>query len=732
VPSCIGTRIQAEYQVDGGTPQIGEAVTIDLGGSLSLGIQVDGLSFSISGPNGNAKAMDTSDLLLENLTLADAGTYTLTTEEGCIATFVLTVNDTCVRGIIPEYQLDGVWDSGENFLTVTEGTVVVFSMLPNGIGLTIVLPDGTVVGNNYNLGNVTTADSGRYLLISEEGCESFIELTVESSCPGGTGIFPEYSINGETPLQARSATLDLGTSLSLGIQPDGLPFSVSGPNGNTKAMDTSDLLVEYLTLADAGVYTLTSEEGCITTFELAVNDTCVTEIIPEYRLDGVWDSGENFLTVDEGTEVVFSILPNGIGLTIILPNGTAVGNNYNLGNVTPADGGRYILISEEGCESFIELTVNSDCAGLELQTEYQINAEDPVFGASSVSVTEGETLRLSMLPDDLAFSIDGPNGNSKDLNASDLILEGVAMADGGIYNFVTQDGCEVSLEVVVVPFDCASLELQTEYRLNGSNPVVGASAVSAAVGASLSLGVQPDGLAFSIAGPNGNNKAMGTTDLALENLTPADSGMYIFTTIEGCEVTLTILVEVFDCGSLGLQTEYRLSGANPVVGVSLLTATVGESLSLGIKPDGLGFSVNGPNGNTKDLNPADLVLENLALADSGTYIIRTAEGCEISFSLLVQEAVIPLEPGDIDSILVYPNPITNGELTLYLKEFMGFELNTVIYDIKGRTIYQKIISADHAEEETLQLSQLSTGVYMLNIQVWRTGQYTIKKVVKTR
>ena len=161
--------------------------------------------------------------------------------------------------IIPEYRLDGEWLSGQTDLTVEEGTEVMLSMLPNGIGLDIYLPDGTKVWDNYDLGAVTAADSGTYLITTWEGCQIPLNLTVGAeSCPSGS-------------------------------------------------------------------------------------------IIPEYTLDGVVQSGAGSITVDEGTEVILSMLPDGIGLTITLPDGSTVGDNHNLGNVVPGQSGLYTFTSAEGC-----------------------------------------------------------------------------------------------------------------------------------------------------------------------------------------------------------------------------------------------------------------------------------------------------------------------------------------------------------------------------------------------
>ena len=179
--------------------------------------------------------------------------------------------DECTSdSIIPQYRLDGEWSSGQNDLTVAYGTEVMFSMLPNNIGVTVEFPDGTVVGDDYNIGAVTQANNGTYILTSSEGCTTSINLTVEGE----------------------------------------------------------------------------EEEGCRP-----------GQIVPEYRLDGVWSSGLNNLTVDEGTQVMFSMLPNNIGVTVEFPNGTVVGDDYNIGAVSPANNGAYILTSTEGCQTTINLTV---------------------------------------------------------------------------------------------------------------------------------------------------------------------------------------------------------------------------------------------------------------------------------------------------------------------------------------------------------------------------------------
>ncbi len=508
-------------------------------------------------------------------TYTDIGSYTatltVTDSEGLSASSTLEVSVTdsgqsCTGSIIPEYRLNGTWSSGENDLTVEEGTQVMFSMLPNGIDVSLELPNGTVVGDDYLVGNVSPSDNGSYTLTSEQGCVTVINLTVTgdddtpsscvtlgapwsnvdvgdvsangSACYDGTdgsyeieasgadiwGSEDEFhyvyqEISGDVDIYARVIsleqtsvyakagimirnTLDADSRMALmamspgaGIGSDAYwlqhrnsdgefmdgdnstvaqadPFpsymrlvrqgntitgytsdtpdnwnqvgnsltipmnqtiyvglavtshndgvistatfddvSIQGslPTGNSApvsmatgtplsgtfplevAFDGSgstddDGITSYSwdfgdgsglnataspshTYTDIGSYTatltVTDSEGlsASSTLEVSVTDSgqsCTGSIIPEYRLNGTWSSGENDLTVEEGTQVMFSMLPNGIDVSLELPNGTVVGDDYLVGNVTPSDNGSYTLTSEQGCVTVINLTVTGD------------------------------------------------------------------------------------------------------------------------------------------------------------------------------------------------------------------------------------------------------------------------------------------------------------------------------------------------------------------------------------
>jgi hypothetical protein len=83
-------------------------------------------------------------------------------------------------------------------------------------------------------------------------------------------VVPEYIVNGTTGSGPGPLSVAQGASLSLGILPDGVAFSVSGPNGNNKPMGTSDLVVPSAAAADGGTYTFTTSAGCQASLSVAV------------------------------------------------------------------------------------------------------------------------------------------------------------------------------------------------------------------------------------------------------------------------------------------------------------------------------------------------------------------------------------------------------------------------------------------------------------------------------
>ncbi|QCW98747.1 T9SS type A sorting domain-containing protein [Aggregatimonas sangjinii] len=375
--------------------------------------------------------------------VAELSAYTAPTPE----------EEDCASGeIIPEYRLDGVWESGENELTVTYGTEVMFSMLPNNIGLTIELPDGTIVGDDYNLGAVTPANDGPYLLTSSEGCTTIINLTVEGDeegCSPGQ-IIPEYRLDGVWSSGQNDLTVAYGTEVMFSMLPNNIGVTVELPNGTVVGDDYN---LGAVTPANSGPYLLTSSEGCTTVVDLKVtesSESCAPgRIIPEYRLNGVWSSGQNALTVTSGTEVMFSMLPNNISVTVAFPDGTVVGDDYNIGAVTAANSGTYVLTSSEGCRTTIDLTVTVANEGSSSRGEtVSMVYPNPTKGELNIDLRGYENQKLTAT----VFNSNGQSVSEKVFNTDHASLERMSMNElpDGLYYLILESRLRRQVHSILV------------------------------------------------------------------------------------------------------------------------------------------------------------------------------------------------------------------------------------------------------------------------------------------
>ncbi|WP_411030386.1 LamG-like jellyroll fold domain-containing protein, partial [Spongiimicrobium sp. 3-5] len=624
-PNCPPGSVIPEYTIDGATQSGSNSITVDEGQQVVLSMLPDNIGLTITLPDGSTVG-DNHDL--GNVDASDGGAYLLTSEDGCQTTLTIQVNgpSNCPPGsIIPEYRLDGVWLSGSNDLSVDEGTEVMFSMLPNDVGVTVTLPNGTVVGDDFNLGNLTASDSGAYLLTSEDGCQTTINLTVgDPSCPPGS-VIPEYTIDGATQSGSNSITVDEGQQVVLSMLPDNIGLTITLPDGSTVG-DNHDL--GNVDASDGGTYLLTSEDGCQTTLTIQVNgpSNCPPDsIIPEYRLDGVWLSGSNDLSVDEGTEVIFSMLPNGVGVTVTLPNGTVVGDDFNLGNLTASDSGAYLLTSEDGCQTTINLTVGDpSCPPGSVIPEYTIDGATQ-SGSNSITVDEGQQVVLSMLPDNIGLTITLPDGSTVGDNHS---LGNVDASDGGTYLLTSADGCQTTLTIQVNgPSNCPPGSIIPEYRLDGVW-LSGSNDLSVDEGTEVMFSMLPNDVGVTVTLPNGT--VVGD-DFNLGNLTPSDSGAYLLTSEDGCQTTINLTVGDPSCPPGSVIPEYTIDGATQS-GSNSITVDEGQQVVLSMLPDNIGLTITLPDGSTVGDNHD---LGNVDASDGGTYLLTSEDGCQTTLTIQV-------------------------------------------------------------------------------------------------
>ena len=389
------TEIFTEYKINESWLSGGESITVLKGERLQLSVlpniwdNPEIYPIQIILPNGNRVE---DNFVIESISLSDTGIYRLTSAQGCTKTIEVMVDEdedevedpdiepdpACEGLIIPEYRLNGVWSSGNNLVSVSAGTEVLLSMLPNGVDVTIEYPDGRVFGDNHSLGQVDSADAGIYKLTSAQGCTATIEVMVEEdevedpdiepdpACEGL--IIPEYRLNGVWSSGNNLVSVSAGTEVLLSMLPNGVDVTIEYPDGRVFGDNHS---LGQVDSADAGIYKLTSAQGCTATIEVMVEEdevenpdvepdpSCEGLIIPEYRLNGVWSSGDNLVSVSAGTEVLLSMLPNGVDVTIEYPDGRVFGDNHSLGQVDSSDSGTYTVRSAQGCITLIKLSVDS-------------------------------------------------------------------------------------------------------------------------------------------------------------------------------------------------------------------------------------------------------------------------------------------------------------------------------------------------------------------------------------
>ena len=458
----------------------------------------------------------------------------------------------------------------------------------------------------------------------------------------------------------------------------------------------SNISVEINTIDVTGVEvnpsTLSMEVGSTTVLNATVLPANATNASVSWSSDN-----ESVATVDEN------------GLVSGISDGTTTIT------VTAEDGGFtaevVVIISEIGC------------ASIGLVAEYNISGTG-YFEANGPSITAsaGDWLILSVLPNGLEFSIEGPNGNNKSMGFDDISISDIGTADAGIYTFTTLDGCQTTLELILedVPSDCATIGLVAEYNISGTGYFeANGPSIILSEGDWLILSVLPNNQEFSIAGPNGNSKSMGFDDLTLFNITTVDMGIYTFTTRDGCETALELILDdtTEDCASIGLIPEYNISGNGYFTSNSAITLIEGDWLILSISPNDRDFSITGPNDNNKPLSFDDMTLFDLSINDAGTYTFTTEGGCQTSLEVIVEMETIDCTVDSLENEYSLDGIWTSGQSVLELEEGTEVVLSALPNFALGKEVVYTITDPNgnsFGDDYNLGLfSPLKTGVYTI-------------------
>ncbi len=100
-----------------------------------------------------------------------------------------------------------------------------------------------------------------------------------------------------------------------------------------------------------------------------------------------------------------------------------------------------------------------------------------------------------------------------------------------------------------------------------------------------------------------------------------------------------------------------------------------------------------------------------------------------TFSVLVQEPVHVSQVPEESLLLVYPNPAKDN-LSLKFSKTLGVNTSIVLFDITGKAIYSEILESDSPLTHTVNLSELTEGLYLLMIS---NNEYSYtEKVIKVK
>ncbi len=754
---CDATNIRAEWSLDGGQTYIEASdelpVTVDAntGDEVLLSMVPNEIDFTISYEGNNVYSGE-FDYNLGTVSPVNSGNYIITSAQGCSTTITLNITDpVCdATNIRAEWSLDGgqTYIEASDELPVTvdanTGDEVLLSMVPNEIDFTISYEGNNVYSGefDYNLGVVNPANSGDYVITSAQGCSTTITLNVTDPVCDATNIRAEWSLDGgqtyiEAPdEQSLIVTAYTGDNVLISMVPNEIDFIVSH-DGNEVYSGEFDYVLGVVSPADSGDYIITSSQGCSTTITLNISDLLcdATNVRAEWSLDG----GQNYIeapnelpvTVDAttGDDVLLSMVPNGTNFTVSYEGNEVYSGefDYILGEVSPADSGNYLITTERGCTTTITLNVtNPDCNASNIIAEWSLDGglsylsapdEQPI----TVIADTGDEVLISMLPNGISFTV-SYEGNEVYSGERDYVLGMVDFSNNGDYIITTEQSCSTTLTLKV---NCPSGPFTPEYIIDDTNPGNGEEEISVLEGTSLQLGIVEDNVGFTITQPGG---AISNGDLNLESIGMNQAGLYTFTSEEGCTEFLQVTVIEDICIPENFTVEYTINGVSET-GESTITVEEGTSVSLGIMEDGVDFSITLPDATVVN---GLLDLGNIILDQAGTYMLASTNGCSAEIIINVEAVVVTNPDAVLQDIIVYPNPVRDGNVTFVLDDFMGEIIFISFYDIYGKLVLRNMVPSTHEEEVLFDVGELSTGTYIVEISRQKNSERTIKKVMKIR
>ena len=712
---CEGdTEIFPEYIVNGISDSGSESIIIAEGDTLVLSILGATDGFTITLPDGT---VETGNYDLGSVATSQSGEYTFESDLGCIKTLNVTITDdtVCVTNpLTQEYKINGVWQSGSDVINLEVGDEVILSALPNGVDLTITLPDGSEVGDNYSLGDVELSQSGVYTIESEFGCIITLDINIEDPDANPCITNPidiEYIINSVSGSGLETITLTEGDELILSIiQNDG--FTITLPNG-------SDVIGDYdlgnVTTSQSGLYSFESDLGCIETLDIIVNEqdpVCVSNPMDvEYSINGVLGIGLETIALIEGDELILGITQSD-SFTITLPAGGIQTGDFDMGSVITSQSGLYTFESEFGCIKTLNVIITDDSACLTnpLTQEYKINGVWQ-SGSDVINVEVGDEVILSALPNEVDLTITLPDGSEVGDNYS---LGDVEVTQSGVYTIESEFGCVITLNINVEDPNadpaCTSNPMDVDYLINGVSGS-GTGQITIAEGDTLVLGIVQNG-EFTITLPGGTVE---TGDYDMGSVIASQSGLYTFESEFGCIKTMSVTItNDLACVTNPLTQEYKINGVWQS-GSDAIDVEVGDEVILSALPNGVNLTITLPDGSEVGDN---YNLGDVELSQSGVYAIESEFGCVITLDINIDDPNVASSKSEAKTLSnnsqsnnnvvlrVIPNP-SDAFIDVY-----GYKSSKIeIINVLGVSL--KTIEKVKSRKTRINLEDIPDGIYLL-------------------
>jgi gliding motility-associated-like protein len=669
------------------TPIAGSNTPVCTGNTLTLTSSTTTpgvISYTWSGPNGFTN--NTQNPSVNNVTLADAGTYSVTATLGTCTSAAATTN----VAINPTPNISGSSSTDPTNCATATGSITLTGLTASTAYNVHYTQNGTPVSV------VISTNASGALTIASLPAGAYTNVSVDlNGCP--SNVVGPFTLSDPTPpavpIAGSNGPICSGNNLQLTANSatSGVSYTWSGPNGFTNT--TQNPVINNATVAAAGLYSVTATLNSCTsaagTVNVVINPTPVTPT-----------AGSNSPVCSGGTLNLTASTPStGVTYSWTGPNGfTNTQQNPSISNVSVAAAGSYVVVAT---------TTIGACPSAPGGVTVTINPTPNITGSSATNPTNCASatgsITLTGLTANTSYTVNYNQGATP--QTATLLTDATGalvipnLASGTYSNItVTLNGCPSN---VVGPFTLVDPTPPATPVAGSNGPICSGNTLN------LNASTTSTGTAtWSWTGPNGFNSA--NQNPSITNATVAATGTYI--------VTVTINSCTSAAGSINVVVNQ--TPATPVV-TSNTPVCTGNTLNLGATtttPGTMTWDWTGPNSFTSAVqNPS---ITNITLAANGTYtVVATATTGNCPSAPANVSVVINPTPNITTTSFTDPTNCNTATGSITLNGLTASTSYTVQYD-KNSVPQTATLTSNGSG--SIVIPNLTAGTYS-NIKVVLTG-----------